>query len=95
MRYLETVSDISISFPLLKKAQHSFFLEKLRRVAKLVKDLRADLKEVNFLPHGQNPCIGRPKAPTNTNIERNAAMEQLKVFGRSAANADPIFTQEV
>ena len=28
-------------------------------------------------------------------IERNAAMEQLKVFGRNAANADPIFTKEV
>lgn len=26
--------------------------EKLRRVAKLVQELRADLKELNFLPHG-------------------------------------------
>lgn len=32
---------------------------------------------------------------THPLIERNAAMEQLKVFGRNAANADPIFTREV
>ncbi|OCL09217.1 hypothetical protein AOQ84DRAFT_26690 [Glonium stellatum] len=51
--------------------------EKLRRVAKLVEELRDDFEHVNLLPH-----------------ERNAAMEQLKVFGRNPENADPIFTSQ-
>ena len=64
-------------------------------MAKLVKDLRADFKEVNFLPHGWSPYLSRLCPTINNEVERNAAMEQLKVFGRNAANADPIFTREV
>ncbi|KAF2495080.1 hypothetical protein BU16DRAFT_549986 [Lophium mytilinum] len=51
--------------------------EKLRRVGKLVDELRDDFEHINLLPH-----------------ERNAYMEQLKVFGRNPDNADPIFTPQ-
>jgi hypothetical protein len=77
-------------------------LGKLEMVSKLVEMLRADMKEVNLLPHRMQAIYlpgGKKKKKKNviltSTIERNAALEQLKIFGRNPQNADPLFTPEV
>jgi len=70
--------------------------EKLQRVGKLVEELRDDFEYINLLPHGEYTGIITPKRSNSwLEQERNATMEQLKVFGRNPENADPIFTPQV
>lgn len=55
--------------------------------------LSADLQKISLLPHRELSAEGG--TPGLTSAERDASLEQLKVFGRDPINADPIFTKEV
>jgi hypothetical protein len=54
--------------------------------------LASDLQKINLLPH--RAYLQSPDKLSLTSAERDAHLEQLKVYGRDPANADPIFTKE-
>lgn len=55
--------------------------------------LSADLQKISLLPHRESSDEQQTSALTPA--ERDASLEQLKVFGRDPTNAEPIFTREV
>ena len=54
--------------------------------------LSADLQKISLLPHRESSAGS--ESPGLTSAERDAYLEQLKVFGRDPTNAEPIFTKE-
>ncbi|KAF4632303.1 hypothetical protein G7Y89_g5823 [Cudoniella acicularis] len=65
---------------------------KLEEVTRLMDKLTTDLQQINLLPHRmQGP---RSSEIQLTSTERDAHLEQVKVYGRDPTNADPIFTKE-
>ena len=57
--------------------------------------LSSDLEKVNLLPHRKHEAHSSPEKQALTEVERDAHLEQLKVYGRDPNNSDPIFTKEV
>ena len=66
-------------------------------MTKLLEKLQDDIHRPSLLPHREcdlrHPHIDGIDVMHAT--ERDAALEQLKVYGRNADYADPIFTNEV
>jgi hypothetical protein len=67
-------------------------IAKLEDVTRLMNLLSADLDDINLLPHREYTLDG--VLLKLISIERDAHLEQLKVYGRDPTNADPIFTNE-
>jgi len=57
--------------------------------------LSSDLEKVKLLPHRKHEAQSVMEGQSMTELERDAHLEQLKVYGRDPSNADPIFTKEV
>jgi hypothetical protein len=77
------------------KSKHSS-VAKLKEVSRLLDQLSLDLKEDKLSP--SRKFTFRKKTSEDgllTGIERDQSLEQLKVFGRDPAYADPIFAKEV
>lgn len=72
---------------------------KLVAVTSLVEKLTQDLDSINLLPHRKkketNPEHAIMVTDTRDPTERDAALEELKIYGRDPRNADPIFAKEV
>lgn len=65
--------------------------------------LASDLQQINLLPHRMHISLPYPYSYSYTiaiafthspSAERDAHLEQVKVYGRDPTNADPIFTKE-
>ena len=71
-------------------------LAKLEEVTRLMGKLSADLQHINLLPHRTHipNAEGSCEQYNNTYEERDALLEQVKVYGRDPTNAEPIFTKE-
>jgi hypothetical protein len=54
--------------------------------------LASDLQTISLLPHRE--YTSNNYAPDLTSAERDAILEQVKVYGRDPENSDPIFTKE-
>lgn len=67
-------------------------LAKLEDVTRLMGKLAADLKTISLLPHREDDS--HIDGTYLTTAERDAILEQVKVYGRDPANSDPIFTKE-
>ena len=70
------------------------FLEKLKEVTRLLGILSSDLEKVNLLPHRKHDAQSDTEEQAMTEAERDACLEQLKVYGRDPNYSDPIFTKE-
>jgi hypothetical protein len=69
------------------------WVAKLEDVTKLMDKLSSDLQKINLLPHRACSSTLFSSLPL-TLVERDALLEQLKVYGRDPANSDPIFTKQ-
>ena len=57
--------------------------------------LSADLQRITLLPHRTHTLSSRARVLSIvTKAERDALLEQVKVYGRDPTNAEPIFTKE-
>jgi hypothetical protein len=66
---------------------------KLEDVTRLMNKLAADLQKITLLPYRKHTLRARV-LKSLTSAERDAHLEQLKVYGRDPTNADPIFTKQ-
>jgi len=57
--------------------------------------LSSDLEKVKLLPHRKHEVQSGMEGQAMTEVERDAHLEQLKLYGRDPTNSDPIFTKEV
>ncbi|KFZ07304.1 hypothetical protein V501_06579 [Pseudogymnoascus sp. VKM F-4519 (FW-2642)] len=67
---------------------------KLAEVKRLLEKLSLDLQKICMLPHREQDVEVDVDSTRLTDIERDAALEQLKLYGRDPVDAEPIFTQE-
>lgn len=67
---------------------------KLSEVTRLMDRLSSDLQQINLLPHRKDTLHITCMITLLTDPERDAHLEQVKVYGRDPTNADPIFTKE-
>lgn len=78
-------------------------LAKLAVVGGLINKLRDDAKNstltttrtYKLLPHFSSAYYGKQYRLTDLSIERDAALEELKVYGRDPRYADPLFARDV
>jgi hypothetical protein len=69
---------------------------KLQAVTTLLAKLKEDLDKIIMLPHRQHVVSMSSEMEADAkDAERDAALEELKVYGRDPLNADPIFTKDV
>ena len=70
---------------------------KLADVKRLLDKLTLDLQKICMLPHREHDGDegGAVRTTRLTDTERDAALEQLKLYGRDPVDAEPIFTKEV
>ena len=62
---------------------------------RLLDKLTLDLEKICMLPHREQDVEVDVDSTRLTDIERDAALEQLKLYGRDPVDAEPIFTQKV
>ncbi|OBT50330.1 hypothetical protein VE04_08987 [Pseudogymnoascus sp. 24MN13] len=67
---------------------------KLAEVKRLLEKLSLDLQKICMLPHREQDVEVDVDSTRLTDIERAAAVAQLKLYGRDPVDAEPIFTQE-
>ncbi|OBT63115.1 hypothetical protein VE03_07461 [Pseudogymnoascus sp. 23342-1-I1] len=67
---------------------------KLADVKRLMEKLTLDLEKICMLPHREQDEEVDVHSTRLTDIERDAALEQLKLYGRDPVDAEPIFTPE-
>jgi hypothetical protein len=62
----------------------------------LLDKLAQDLESNNLQPKGKSLLKHRARVVSLTSwSERDAALEELKIYGRDPRNSDPIFTRRV
>lgn len=67
---------------------------KLAAVSNILAELRKDAENPTLSPSSMARYpLG--KSPTDGLTERDALLDELKIYGRDPRNADPIFTHEV
>lgn len=62
---------------------------------RLLDKLTLDLEKICMLPHREQDVEVDVDSTRLTDTERDAALEQLKLYGRDPVDAEPIFTKEV
>lgn len=62
---------------------------------RLLDKLSLDLEKICMLPHREHDVEVDVDSTRLTDTERDAALEQLKLYGRDPVDAEPIFTQKV
>ncbi|KAL5352998.1 hypothetical protein ACLOAV_001027 [Pseudogymnoascus australis] len=67
---------------------------KLADVKRLLDKLSLDLEKICMLPHREHDVEVDVDSTRLTDTERDAALEQLKLYGRDPVDAEPIFTQK-